>query len=149
MLARKTYSREEVDHARSDIGARLASYRRLVSAAGDGARAALNDFEPLFANSLALALDRYFVRRLRMVTGKESTPLNELELICEALMNNDGIFRGNNLVNYVPEQSVVKLEFDDPIRLTIEQLGNLCLAALAEIEEKFAEPLPMARQIRP
>jgi hypothetical protein len=26
-----------------------------------------------------------------MVTGKDSNPLNEVELICDSLMNNDGL----------------------------------------------------------
>jgi hypothetical protein len=30
---------------------------------------------------MTLMLDRYFVHRLRMVTGKDGNPLNEVELI--------------------------------------------------------------------
>jgi hypothetical protein len=76
MLGRKNYTREELDHARSAVDQQLAAYRTLVEAI-DGATpdprvtSALEAFEPLFLNNLTLALDRYFVHRVRMVTGKD------------------------------------------------------------------------------
>jgi putative polyketide hydroxylase len=38
---------------------------------------------------------RYFVHRLRMVTGKDGNPINEVELISDSLMNNDGVLGAN------------------------------------------------------
>lgn len=35
---------------------------------------ALEAFEALFFNNMTLVLDRYFVHRLRMVTGKDGNP---------------------------------------------------------------------------
>ena len=73
MLGRKTYTSEELDHARTAIAGQLAAYRRLadaVDATGDPrAQAALEAFEPRFAEALTLALDRHFVHRLRVVAG--------------------------------------------------------------------------------
>lgn len=51
--------------------------------------------QPLFFNGLTLVLGRYFVHRLRMVTGKEGNPLSEVELLTESLMNNGGVLRGD------------------------------------------------------
>ena len=56
---------------------------------------ALEAFQPLLFNNMTLILDRYFVHRLRTVTGKDGNPLNEVELLSESLMNNDGVLRGN------------------------------------------------------
>jgi hypothetical protein len=59
----------------------VARFRELP--AGD-ARA---EFESAYASDLLLALDRRFVHRLRAVTGKKGTPLNELDLLFGALMD--------------------------------------------------------------
>jgi hypothetical protein len=68
--------------AKEAIHEQLAAYKRLVKAI-DGTTtdkkvgSALRAFEPLFFSNMTLVLDRYFVHRLRMVTGKDSNPLNE------------------------------------------------------------------------
>jgi hypothetical protein len=145
MLGRKTYTPEELDHARTAIEQQLAAYTRLVEAI-DGAisdpevKSALEAFEPLLFNNMTLVLDRYFVHRVRMVTGKDGNPLNEVELMADSLMNNDGVLRGNNVIELKPGESVVKLDLGDPIRLSAAQFARLTRAFLAEIESKFAEP---------
>jgi hypothetical protein len=67
-----------------------------------------------------MMLDRYFVHRPRTVSGKDTNPLNEVELICESLMSNGGVLRDGNVVKYVPEESVLKLGVGDEIRLNAE-----------------------------
>jgi hypothetical protein len=141
MLGRKDYTREELDNAAKAIGAQLTAYKKLakaVDATSDAAaKAALGAFEPLFANNLTLALDRYFVHRLRGVTGKDGNPLNEVELLVESLMNNGGVLRGNNVVKYVPAESVTRLETGDRIQLSAAQFERLAKAFLATIESKY------------
>jgi hypothetical protein len=70
---------------------------------------------------VTLVLDRYFVHTLRTVTGKDGNPLNEVELMADSLMNNDGVLRGNNVIKLIPEQSVLKLNIGDRIRLSAAQ----------------------------
>src|SRR4051812_45127790 len=114
MLGRKTFTQEELDHARASIDEQLAAYDRLVEAVdGAPAAAALGAFEPLFFNNLLLALDRPFVHRVRMVTGKDGNPINEVELVADSLMNNDGVLRGNNVIKLEADESVLKLEIGD------------------------------------
>lgn len=122
----------------------LAAYKTLVKAVATkttdkSVDAALDDFERLFFNNMTLVLDRCFVHRLRMVTGKDSNPLNEVEMICDSLMNNDGVLRANNVIKHIPDQSVVKLSIGDQIRLTGEEFERLSAAFFAEVEAKFAE----------
>jgi hypothetical protein len=98
---------------------------------------ALEAFEPLFFNNMTLVLDRYFVHRIRMVTGKDRNPLNEVELMSDSLMNNDGVLRGNKVIKLIPDQSVVKLNIGDRIRLSAAQFERLSKAFFTEIESKF------------
>jgi hypothetical protein len=86
---------------------------------------------------MTLVLDRYFVDRLRMVTGKDGNPLNEVELMSDSLMNNDGVLRGNNVIKLIPDQSVLKLNIGDRIRLSAAQFQRLSKAFFTEIESKF------------
>ena len=55
-------------------------------------------------------------------------------------MNNKGILRGNNVIKYMPGQSVVKLNVGDKIRLTADEFERLSAAFFAELERKFLEP---------
>jgi hypothetical protein len=123
MLGRKSYTREEFETGKAAVDQQLATYRKLASAvSGHGSanatQSALGDFETLFFNNMVLVLDRYYVHRLRTVTGKDGNALNEVELITDSLMNNDGVMRGNNVIKYVAKDSVTKLEVGDQIQLT-------------------------------
>jgi hypothetical protein len=141
MLGRKDYTRDELDHAESAVSAQLAAYDALAAAVNASSDpklvAAFADFEPLFCNTMVLALDRYFVHRLRVVTGKDSNPLNEVELLADSLINNGGVLRGNNVIKYVPDQTVVKLAVGDRVALSAAQFTQLSKAFLAEIKAKF------------
>jgi hypothetical protein len=141
MLGRKTYTQEELDHARTAIERQRAAYDDLAKAvhatSDPKATAALEAFEPLFFNNMTIVLDRYFVHRVRMVTGKDGNPLNEVELLSDSLMNNDGVLRGNNVIKLTPEQSVLKLDIGDRIRLGAAQFEGLSKAFLSEIRSKF------------
>jgi hypothetical protein len=141
MLGRKSYTQEELDHARTVVNQQVAAYKKLVKAVDNASApkvtAALEAFEPLFFNNMTLVLDRYFVHRLRLVTGKDGNPLNEVELMADSLINNDGVLRGNNVVKLDPEQSVVKLNIGERIRLTASQFDALAKAFFSEIERKF------------
>ena len=142
MLGRKDYTREELEQARTAVDRQLAAYRKLVKAlngAGDDPKvaSALEAFEPLLFDNMALVLDRYFVHRLRGVTGKDGNPLNEVELLTDSLMNNDGVLRGSSVVNFVPGESVLKLNIGDRIQLTAAEFERLASAFFADIESKF------------
>jgi hypothetical protein len=142
MLGRKDYTPEELDAATTAVGETLAAYRTLVDAVGRATddpevTAALGAFEPHLFNELALALDRRFVHRLRVTTGKDGTPLNELELMTESLMNNDGVLRGNKVIKLVPAETVLRIEPGEPIALSAAQFERLSDAVLAEIRAKF------------
>jgi hypothetical protein len=150
MLGRKSYTRDEIDHARSEIEMQVGAYKKLAAAVGRWApeaeaRAILDDFERLYFNNLVLVLDRHFVYRLRMVTGSDGNPINEVEMICDSLMNNNGMFRGSSVIKYLLDLSVLKLRPGERIGLTADDFERLSAAFFADIEAKFAETPAVAR----
>lgn len=142
MLGRKEYTQQELDQAETAVAQQLMAYRKLVKAL-DGASAhrkvqsALDAFEPLLFNNMTLVLDRYFVHRLRAVAGKDGNALNEVELMSDSLMNNGGELRGNKVIRYVPDQSVLKLDIGERIELNAVQFERLAKAFFAEIKSRF------------
>ena len=52
-------------------------------------------------------------------------------------MNNNGIFRGNSVLKYAPEKSVVQLTYGDSIRLSADQFRRLAAAVFEELDQKF------------
>jgi hypothetical protein len=142
MLGRKDYTQDELDHARTTIDGQLSAYREMVAAVSaatseDKVQSALDAFDEQFFVNLVLTLDRPFVHRLRVSTGKDGNPLNEVELLVESLINNDGVLRGNNVIRYVPAESVLKLQIGDRIRVTADDFDRLAGAFFAELERRF------------
>jgi hypothetical protein len=52
-------------------------------------------------------------------------------------MNNAGVFQGNKVIKYVPEDSVVKLRAGDTIKLTATDFQRLSSAFFDELRSKF------------
>ena len=136
MLGRKDYTQQEFDNAKTAVADQLSSFKKVAKLVGNSSPT-LDDFENLYFNNMVVVLDRYFVHRIRPVTGKDGNPLNEVELIADSLMNNGGVFRGNNVIKYVPDSSVVKLRAGDAIRLTAADFELLSAAFFDELKRKF------------
>jgi hypothetical protein len=128
MLGRNTYETEELENARSAVKKQLADWR----AAGAG-----GDLETTYFNSLVLVLDRYFVHRVRNVSGKDANPLNEVEMLTESLMNHGGVLQASTVLKYQPEGAVLGLEIGDEIRLSADDYERLSAAFLDELEKRF------------
>ena len=142
MLGRKDYTQEEFDQCKATIDQQIAAYKALVKAVGGASAdkkisAALVAFEVRFFNNMVLVLDRFFVHRIRPVAGKDGNPLNEVELLAESLINNNGMLRSSTVIKLIPDQSVLKLHPGDPIRVTQKDFERLLAAFLTDLEAKF------------
>ncbi|HEY5024626.1 MAG TPA: hypothetical protein VII76_06595 [Acidimicrobiales bacterium] len=142
MLGRNSYAHEELDNCKSAVRQQLAAYTALVKGVESATKdkkgaAALEAFERRFFNNMTIVLDRYFVHRVRMVAGKDGNPLNEVAMLCDSLMNNNGILRDSTVIRLIPDESVLKLRIGDPINLTARDFTRLSKAFFAEIERKF------------
>jgi len=54
-------------------------------------------------------------------------------------MNNNGIFQDSSVIQYIPDQSVVRLHVGDRIRLTAEEFERLAATSFVELKIKFLE----------
>lgn len=116
MLGRKNYTQTEIHTARTAIERQLAAYDRVVASTKAAAR---EEFDAVFFNQLLLALDRPFVHRIRPVTGKDGNALNEVEMLCDALITN-GVLAPTKVIKLVPANSVTGIEFGASIQLDRE-----------------------------
>jgi hypothetical protein len=137
VLGRKDFTRDEIDRANAVIDRQLDAYRALAATTSGGAgEAALAAFDPHFFDNLVLTLDRFFVHRVRAVSGKDANPLNEVELLVESLLVGDTL-RTNKVIKWVPENTVLGLADGDPIALSEAQFTALADAFFAELESRF------------
>ena len=125
MLGRKTYTAAEIARGRALVAG-------AIDAAPPGAGSAL-------WNTVLVALDRPFVHRTRAVTGKDTNPASELELLVEALLLHDGVLTPNAVVRYDPARAVLGIEAGQPVALDEHQVQRLATAFLAHLESHFLD----------
>jgi hypothetical protein len=139
MLGVRNYTKEYIDGCRSKVDLDLSRYKKLAATARNqpAGSKALEAFEVTFFNDMVLVLDHLFVHRLRTVEGKDGNPLNEVRLLCDAMMNNHNIMGADKTIKFDPAQSVLKYEVGDQIELHEADFILLYRAFFAEIESKF------------
>jgi hypothetical protein len=133
MLGMSKYPKSYIDDCRARVDADVSAFKHLAAAAG----AAVKAFEPHFFNNLVLALDAYFVHRVRMLEGKDGNPLNEVRLLCNSLMLHGGILTADKQIKLSAETSVLGYELGDEIAVGEEGFSRLSAAFFAEIESKY------------
>jgi hypothetical protein len=141
MLGRKNYTRQEIDTARAMVEADLRAYRALPAAAKTKA------FEANFFNREVLLLDYLFVHRLTGAEGKDGNPLNEVRVLCNSLLLNQGrvqvdkqpgwpMSAGSSL-KLPPEKSMLKLKVGDEVELSETDFVRLSTAFFTELEKRY------------
>jgi hypothetical protein len=120
MVERRGFTRREIDNGRNLVDAALSAHMALVDAVEDEApdgtiETTLADFDTLYFDGLALALDRLYVERPRDGSGSGSGSLGELARIVKSITDNE----------------------DDHVRLTAEQFERLADGVFAELEKKY------------
>jgi hypothetical protein len=94
-------------------------------------------FERQFFNHMILALDHYFIHRGRTMEGKDGNPLDEVRMLCDAIMANDGRMSARKTIRYEPETSILRFKTGDEIRLNADKFARLSAAFFDEIEKKY------------
>ncbi len=133
MLSVSRYAKDYVDACRAAVAAQLTSYRKL----GPAKPAGIEPFERQFFNHMILALDHYFMHRGRTMEGKDGNSLNEVRMLCNAIMENDGRMGADKTIRYKPDMSIPKFRAGDEIRLNADDFDRLFAAFLDEIATKY------------
>lgn len=141
MLCMNSYTQEYIDGCRTRLDAQLAAYNNLIAAAraANNTQPAIDAFEPIFFNNLVFMLDQFFVHRTRALELKDGNPLNEVRVICNSLLNNNGKLTADKTIRLNPANSILKYKVGDEIRLTEDDFVRLSDAFFAEIQIKFCE----------
>jgi hypothetical protein len=146
MLAAGSYPQDYVDHCRESVRAQVAAYEDLTAAArgaasGDaaGVDGAIGAFAPRFFTTMVLVLEACFVHRVRNREGKDGNPLNEVRVLSNSLLTNDGVLLKDSQIKLKPETSVLGLAAGDEIRLGQDDFVRLADAFFTELEARYVD----------
>ncbi len=141
MLGRKSYTQGEIDGGRGLIEADLRAYRSLPMAART------KEFESVVFNREVLLLDYLFVHRLTGIEDKDGNPLNEVRVLCNSILLDQGKLQidklpgwpmsGGGSLKLPPEKSVLKFKVGDRVKLSETDFVRLSNAFFTELEQRY------------
>lgn len=135
MLAVKYYASDYIQKCKSKIEAEVSVYQKLISSINNDE--VLTVFEHRYFNNLVLILDRIFVHRMKGQEGKDGNPLNEVRVLCDSIIDYNGMLTKDKTIKLDPEKSILKYQVGDQIKLTMKEFEQLSDAFFEEIHKKF------------
>ena len=135
MLGRASYSVDFIMACRKRAERQLKLYDALAKKVGQD----IDAFAPEFFNTMVLALDHYFMHRLRGKEGKDGNPLNEVRMLAASLLEHDGVLAKDNTIKYDPGKSIAGIGIGQKIEIDREQFEALADGFFDEIAARFAE----------
>ncbi len=133
MLGRATYDLDFIMACRKRAERQLALYDAVAAKAGPEVVA----FAPEFFNTMVLALDHYFMHRLRGKEGKDGNALNEVRMLAVSLLENDGVMTKDNTIRYDAARSVTGIAIGEAIVIDRQQFAALADRFFDEIAARF------------
>ncbi len=112
--------------------------RRALDGQHAGGRRA-RAFEPTYFAALLQSLELRFVHRLRAKEGKDGNALNEVRLLAESFISNDGRLLADKQIKLDPERSVLGLNPGDDVVLRRDDFMRLVWAFFLEIETRYTQ----------
>ena len=136
MPGRSDYPATQIAAARKDFADMAACWRLVAVQSQAEARVAA---EAQVFNQMVVALEGWFVHRLRAVEGKDGNALNEVRLLALGITENGGYFPSEGVINWRPEASLTLYRAGDRIRLSEAVFTRLAGAYLDGIAARFGE----------
>jgi hypothetical protein len=119
MLCVNNYTQKYIDECRSKVEFQISAYKNLITTAGSKnvtnetkLNTAIESFEPVFFNNMVLVLENHFVHRSRTMEGKDGTPLNEVRILCNSMMNNNNKMCTDKTIKFNPAKSVLNTRLE-------------------------------------
>lgn len=139
MLAVTSYPEVYVQLTAAKVEEQLAAYAALAAAVKGNAKAetALAAFAPGYFNTALLALDHHFMHRMRGAEGKDGNPLNEVRMLSDSIMENDGVLGENKTIKYKAEKAVAGIAVGETITLDATTFAKLAKAYVEELGKRF------------
>ena len=141
MLGMKKYTEAYVSACRASVKENLLAYRKQVG------KTSSKDFESRYFNCQVLLLDYMFVHRLTGIEGKDGNALNEVRILCNSILLNNGKLQIEKLPSWpnssgsgmkLPrEKSILKLQPGDQIQLSESDFARLSETFFQEIENRY------------
>src|SRR2546425_12162147 len=141
MLGMKVYSQDYINASRARVEANLHAYRKQVG------KAPTREFEDRFFKDQVLLLEYMFVHRFSGIEGKDGNPLNEVRVLCNSILLNEGKLQVEKLPRWPnsavaglklpPDTSVLKLRVGDEVKVSEADFVRLAKGFFAEIETKY------------
>ena len=129
MLSVSSYPVSAIEAAAARFGGQLEAFRALGPVPQGFAR---NYFQ-----MLVLALDHSFMHRARGQEGKDGNAANEVRLLANGILDNDGRMPKDNQIKYDPARSLTGLAIGDEIVLDADRFERLVDAFLEEIARRY------------
>ena len=136
MLGKSSYPAAQVAACRAAFAELTATWRVVASRTEPAARA---EAEALVFGQMVVALEGWFVHRLRGVEGRDGTALNEVRLLALGVTENGGYFPSDHVIKWQPEASVTGYRAGDRIRLSEAVFSRLVVVFLDGIAAKFPQ----------
>ncbi len=130
MLGVKEYEKKYINSCRENIKSLMAAYKKINDPK-------LKEFEPLFLNNMLVALDAFFVHRVRAQEGKDGNPLNEVRMLRQSILTNGGKLATDKTIRYKAAGSILKLNIADEIKPYLQIFEISAKAFFNEIEKKY------------
>jgi len=134
MLSKNNYSQNYINACRAKVEQQIIAYDNLIGMISKNP--ALEAFEPVFFNNMVLALENYFMHRA--VEQKDWNALNEVRLLSNSLLLNDGVLTCDDTLSYKPEKAVLGYPPGAAIKLKKKEFLVLADAFFSQLETKFA-----------
>ncbi|TLZ59506.1 MAG: hypothetical protein E6K13_09725 [Methanobacteriota archaeon] len=110
-------------------------------------RSGAKGLETTFFNNLVLKMEYMFVHRFSGIEGKDGNPLNEVRVLCNSILLNEGKLQVEKLPRWPnsavaglklpPDTSVLKLRVGDEVKVSEADFVRLAKGFFAEIEKKY------------